>query len=93
MARPAAAEFPCKGATDHGQSPLQGQPPAGMVGAYRGDACGRRQHSRPGRRGRSLLRGQRPRKAALPTSEVPPEGSNAAAYAGQRRRSDVKGEG
>ncbi|RWW19823.1 hypothetical protein GW17_00016086 [Ensete ventricosum] len=49
--QPTTVKCPCKGATSHGQSPLQGQSPAGMAGACRGGTYGRRQHPQPGRRG------------------------------------------
>ncbi|RWV77400.1 hypothetical protein GW17_00061776 [Ensete ventricosum] len=74
------ASQPARGSRQQAQP----RPPMGMAGACRGDACGRRQRSRPGlpparatagRSGRQ--QGQRPHKATPPAHEVPPEGSGA----------------
>ncbi|RZS16002.1 hypothetical protein BHM03_00047943 [Ensete ventricosum] len=84
--QPAEAKAPCKGAVGNSQSPLQGQPLAGTAAREHGcpwlglpparTIAGRSDHQQ----------GQRPRKVVPPTRKVPPEGSSAAAYAGQRQR-------
>ncbi|RWW43163.1 hypothetical protein BHE74_00051207 [Ensete ventricosum] len=86
--QPATAKAPYKGAVGHGQSPCRGsrqhaRPPVGMAGAS-GQGC----HLQ----GRSLLQGQRSRKAASPAAKCHPRAATpvvgAAAHADgvQRRR-------
>ncbi|RWW36628.1 hypothetical protein BHE74_00058334 [Ensete ventricosum] len=88
--RPVTAKALCRGSRRHARTP------AGMAGAYRDDAYGRRQRSRPGRKGqprgqgccqqgRSLLQGQRPCKVTPPAHEVLPEGDSACCKGDCRR--------
>ncbi|RWW36786.1 hypothetical protein BHE74_00058165 [Ensete ventricosum] len=90
---PAAAKAPCKGVADHGQSPLQGQPPTCVAG---GDCPLRGRKGQPRSQGyrlhgRPLLLGQRPRKATslarevLPRAATPAVGAAAHAEDVQRR--------
>ncbi|RWV94793.1 hypothetical protein GW17_00042634 [Ensete ventricosum] len=61
--RPAMAKAPCRGSRQHARSPT------GMADACRGDACGRRQCPRLGRRGRlpaARPQGAAPRPGLLP---------------------------
>ncbi|RZR73650.1 hypothetical protein BHM03_00026744 [Ensete ventricosum] len=83
--RPATAKAPLRGSRQHARSP------AGMAGAYRGGTCRRRQCPWPGRRGwlsTTRLKGAAPwpglsptrvaaPAGAVPSREVPPEGSSA----------------